>query len=117
MDNTDKKFKRWITAKEREFQRGDTYKVASRFDLTASRVLAGLESLDMYTLDEVRQIISSPEGRAAQLSNKMQRIQEVLGQLHTKWVSADVDDRTIDAAPLIEVLPPKKDADRVLDMN
>lgn len=99
MSSEDEKLKRWQAAKNREFKRGETYKMACRFDSAASKVLASLTALDVYSMDEVEEIAQSPEGRQLYAPVRVARIREMLEQLYAKWGVEEA--RTIDAEPLI----------------
>ncbi|WP_217694829.1 hypothetical protein, partial [Deinococcus marmoris] len=104
-----------LLPREQELKQRDYAKAAARFDSAASKVLAALTALDVYSMDEVAQIAQSPEGRQLYGPVRVTRIKEMLEQLHQKWVGAPDQTRTIDAAPLLDVKA-KKD-ERVLELN
>lgn len=106
-----------LLPRERELKERNYAAAASRFDSAASRVLAALTALDVYDMEEVQEIAQSAEGRQLFASVRVVRIREMLEQVYGKWVTADPKGRTIDAQPLIEVLPVKKDEGRPLELN
>lgn len=75
-------------------------KAAERFENVAAKALAALTALDGYSLEDLRQITESPEGRQRFAPVRIARLKEMVDILHAKWSDAP-QKPTIDQEPLL----------------
>lgn len=102
------------TPKQQELSQQDWEKASRRFESAASSFLSLITSLEMYTPEQLRSLMESPEGRASGVAVRIRQIKRRTAELQEAWGFTEDPTPTIDAErtqPLIEILPPRKNDD------
>lgn len=99
-----------------EIKEKDWQKAADRFESTASGALTYLGKLAAYTPDELQKIMDSPEGRQVGTEVRIRQLQARMQELMTLLAEPEAQ-KTLDAEPLTQVLPPERDKDKALELN
>ncbi|MFC6592420.1 hypothetical protein ACFP81_10715 [Deinococcus lacus] len=83
-------------------------KRARQFENAAAAALTYLGKLSSYSPEDIRRIAESPEGRQMGTAIRSKQVRERLLEVLEAWGELEEPVRTIDAEPLIEVLPPER---------
>lgn len=105
----------YVTPQKRELRDKEWDKAATRFENASAAALTYLGKLATYSPDDLAKMMDSPAGREMGTGMRVKQLRQRMQEILDLWGEPEAP-KTIDA-PLIEVLPPKKNTDRTLEMN
>jgi hypothetical protein len=103
--------------KKQEIKERDWDRAARRFENTASTALTALGQLEGYDLPDLLAVVGSAPGTAMGAHMRLHLLKQRMQSLLEKWENMEAAQHTLDAEPMLELLPPDRERDKSLTVN